>query len=298
MNRETALQAELNLGCGYSIQPPESWNSEGFITHDNDLWLQPKSQMRWRPADSNHVSLHWSLSPTALPQSAMQVLLALLSSPPGWLERERVLPLCPALIRMPAESITRATIVNYPEDLIMLGVEYVLRAQKSFGMVFYAPTAKASQGEFQILAYEGSEPDYTRYWKVARSSLETFRHDQPGMNKVALATMQRDTDTHSLATPPEVSSDLPDQPTRGRTVVSNVTKSRRRTAELSKLTTVVHILKPGETIKRLVNERWPELDEEAKEIKRREISALNRIHANPIETWNLQPGMRILLPAE
>ncbi len=401
MNQEIALTSEMSLGSGRSIQPPDGWLKEGWITQ-SELWLEPKSRLRWCPPATQTVSLHWSLSATPLPAEVMKHLLESVARPPGWLSVDLLLPLSPALIRIPVRGITRATIVAYPDAVRMLGVEYVMQTESKVGLVFYAPTESSDQGEFEILAYEGKEPDYSTFWQAARSALESFRIDRSAPKPSAGATQELPdampsaidkplvaamngqglllipesggvdqaastpeapslpaptcaadvpgtTEIESLADPGDQSLPNLIQPesTTGKSVLPPVSESkqsqsitnqhgvvgetslsraktpeeiklirstqlrstdahstnssskpRRRTAELSRLGTVVHILQPGETIKRLVNDRWPDLDEESKEIKRREISALNRIHKNPIETWNLQPGMRILLPAE
>lgn len=300
VSQQSATSLEMLLGSGRSLVPPEGWLKTGFIT-ENELGLEPKSQMRWCPVETQAVFLHWWLSSSPLPQESMMILQDLVSRVPGWIAIEQILPLYPALIRMPLHCLTRARIVPYPGNFSMLGVEYFIREKSMVGIVFYAPSLH-EYGEYEALAYEGTEPAYSQYWKFARNALETYSRlaeggaghaGQPNIEPPLLRSAE-----HSSSKTADEIKKIRAKLHSPESQSSASNKLRRKTAELSRLGTEVHILKPGETIKKIVNERWPHLDEGAREVKHREISALNRIHSNPIETWNLQPGMRILLPID
>jgi hypothetical protein len=73
---------------------------------------------------------------------------------------------------------------------------------------------------------------------------------------------------------------------------------RRRTSELQRIGSYVHHMQAGETIKGLVSKHWPDLDDSAVETKAREIYAFNRIHNNPLEAWNMKPGVKVFIPLE
>lgn len=73
-------------------------------------------------------------------------------------------------------------------------------------------------------------------------------------------------------------------------------KPRRRTAELKTLKVIHHVLQPGETIKGLVGQYWPNIGEREAEARLKEIYALNRIHKNIC--WNQKPGQTVMLPGD
>src|SRR5262249_29117831 len=61
---------------------------------------------------------------------------------------------------------------------------------------------------------------------------------------------------------------------------------------------VEHILQAGETIRSVVQQRWPGLDTDGVMKKVRDIYAFNLERGNKLEAFGLKPGTRVLLPEE
>lgn len=178
------LADPVELAAGTSIQPPAGWTQEGFLSEDNPLWLKPKSRFAWRPPGVETAVLHWHLSEVSLLNEVMSQFIQLLSGESGWIAVEKLESLHPALIRMPLVSVTRARVSSGWESDLRLGVEYFFPETTEFGIVYYSPTEKSDEGEFEILGYEGREPEYSRYWQIARASMDTFASGSHELGKL------------------------------------------------------------------------------------------------------------------
>jgi len=169
----TRLAGPSFLGAGRTIRPPEGWTQTGWVT-ENPLWVLPKSRVRWTPPEAERLSLHWDLSMTPLPEEIMEPFVRLLDGWPGTVAKDLLKPLYPALIRMSLDSITTASLVTYEKSGRLLRVEYAFPEYSELGIVHYSPTEMYEFGEFQILAYEGKDPDFSRLLAVAEASMATF----------------------------------------------------------------------------------------------------------------------------
>ncbi|HEY9871243.1 MAG TPA: hypothetical protein V6D08_18935, partial [Candidatus Obscuribacterales bacterium] len=176
---DTALGAPVFLGLGKYICPPAGWAQDGFVTADNPYWLLPKSRLRWSPPGQEGVSLHWHLSPVPLPEALMRALIEVLRVSAGAIDQARLAPLYPGLIRMPLDSVTAAQVVSYPRSGRLLRVEYAISQYNELGIVHYAPTEMYEFGEYEMLAYEGKDPEYSKYLNAAIAAMESFAVGRP-----------------------------------------------------------------------------------------------------------------------
>lgn len=176
---DTALGAPVFLGPGKYICPPAGWNQEGFVTADNPYWLLPKSRLRWSPPGQEGLSLHWHRSPVPLPEELMRAFIEVLRGPAGALDKTRLAPLYPGIVRMPLDSITTAQVVSYPRSGHLLRVEYAISEYNELGIVHYAPTEMYEVGEYEMLAYEGKDPQYSQYVNIAVAAMASFATGRP-----------------------------------------------------------------------------------------------------------------------
>jgi hypothetical protein len=174
MTAETGVGAPVSLGSGRSICPPNGWIQKGYVT-ENVSRLDLKSKLEWNPPGVDSATLHWQLSNRALPEDVMDVLIKLVSEFPGPLPLEAVVPLYERLIRMPADSIQSAQTIYRPDFGNLLRVDYAFVGYPEVGIVHYCPTEMYEFGEFQILAYEGREPEYSRFLSIAEQAMATLK---------------------------------------------------------------------------------------------------------------------------
>lgn len=280
MAARTELAPPVSLGTGRSICPPVNWSQEGFV-NENPLWLLPKSRLTWTPPGVEGTSLHWKLSPVPRPAEVINRLLSLLAGEPGPISLDRIAPLYPGLIRMLIESITLAEVVSFANSGNLLRVDYVLTDSQRAGTVFYAPTEMYEFGEIQILAYEGTSPEYGQFLDLARSAIATFRVDLP--DEPATYKETHVADPAKLDFNPQKQATLP--------ITANEAADSSRNY-------IVHTLLAGETMRSLVRTRWPHFDENQIMTKVRELYMLNLSCGNRLEAWNLRPGMVVYLPEE
>ncbi len=349
---DTALSAPLNIGVGKYICPPTGWSQEGFITGDNPYWLLPKSRLRWVPPGDERPALHWHLSATPLPDELMARLLELVRGAPGPVASDRLAALYPGLIRMPLDSITSAEIVTYPKSGRLLRVEYAITQYGEVGIVHYAPTEMYEFGEFQMLAYEGKDPGYSKYLQTALNAMESFatgqgtgseaaEGDEPHKSGRLTAEIEAllpwnigdegasesmdftPEEAKRQVPPPEpapkappaeppvaetppakpVAEAPPPEPARAAppeqpTAPPPAKVSDEASGKSAEEGAVEHILKQGETIRTIVQERWPDLDTDAVMKKVRDIYAFNLARGNKLEAFGLKAGARVLLPEE
>lgn len=296
MSVETRLDKAIALGTGRTIKPPKGWEQSGFVS-DNALWLKPKNRLSWQPPQTSNTRILWELNAVPLPKEVMSHLIWLLRAPREHVPIEDLQPLYPTLLRMSLKTIVSAKVLTYPEGGRLLSITYSMPSSQEFGIVHYAPTELSDLGEFEKLSYEGKQPEYGQFLDVARLTLASFtteEYSQEDQAPISVAA-KKNKQTTTLKAVPSVQlgsqgpNALPTTP---------LPKNRRQTAELSALTTVSHILEPGETILSIVHKRWPGLNEKDAQIKMREIYVINRILKNQVEAWNLKPGMTVFLPKE
>lgn len=302
------------LGGGRAISPPEGWIQDGFRS-ENPFWLLPKGRLRWQPPEAGSPALHWSLSQSPLPQEHMQLLVALIGGEPGPLPAAAVAPLHPALVRMPADAILHASVVELGKSK-MLRVEYEIAQWGEKGIVYYSPTELYEFGEFQILAYEGREPGYGKHLPEALGALASYSSVHlDGRGRAAFSPGGQDGTAPArfiespFARPWE--DDDAGNPERGlliedagsleegdrpdETLFHEFDEEIQQAAppEFSE-----HVVQPGETIKMIVARHWPGLTADQAMEKVKHIYALNLARGNPFQAWDVKPGLRIYLPGE
>lgn len=167
------LAAPTSLGLKRTIQAPDGWRRLGWVV-DDPLWILPKSRLRWQPPDCDSVSLHWELSPQPLPADLMSVFITCLIGRAGPLSPASLYLLHPGLIRISPDLISEATIVSLPLSGQHLRIVYYSPERSQRGEVFYSTSENYPMGEFQILGYEGTEPDFQRYLPVATRALQSY----------------------------------------------------------------------------------------------------------------------------
>lgn len=255
------LGSSVSLGGGRSIRPPQGWKADGFVTSDNPLWILPKSRLRWWPEDSDErLNLHWSLSPTPLDQQTMQFLIAIINRGDGEVSQAELQKLAPQLIRIKLDAIKDARVVSESDAGAMLRIEYKYADDDETGIVLYSPTEMYERGEVQILGFEGPGPLFDQHKAVGERALNTFAIGSPFPKQKAKVTNETQFVSGKL------------QPLK------------------------TYTLKAGETISSVVKQNWPDLDDNGRTAKVREVFAYNRTAGNTIEAWNLKEGVVIFLP--
>ncbi len=173
----TVLEKPVDLGEGITLQPPTGWTQSGWVT-DNPLWLNPKDRMDWIPPGAKTVVLHWELSASPLPEDVMTQFIELLKGRSEPLSIQQILPFYPTLVRMPMDSISRAQVIHNAGAESVLCVQYAISRSQEYGVVFYGLTKGSALGEYQMLAYEGTAPEYGQYFEAGRAALNSFRTNQ------------------------------------------------------------------------------------------------------------------------
>lgn len=270
------LAAATSLGDGRSIRPPLGWIAEGFVNGNDTLRLRPASIVRWTPPGVDRLSISWSKSKVMLDPETRGHFDTLLRSPFGVIKIDQLQGLFPSLLRIPLFRITFASVSAFADSGPMLEVHYFIAELREAGIIFFAPSERFQAGEIQILSYEGREPVFSQNRPLAMKCLHSFT---------------------IYGAPPESAKKtgfIRNSKKRLQTKKTGVVKLKVGADEGP--LTYEYVLKEGDTIKSIVQVKWPSLSPQEQSDKVKEIYALNRARGNALYAWTIKAGDRIWLP--